>query len=45
MLQEFCKKLMEVMGVASPEVQSEMVTALPDIVDDPQHDDAAMLLK
>ncbi len=44
-LQEFCSKLMEVVGAASPEVQREIVTALPHIVDDPQHGEAAILLK
>ncbi len=36
---------MEVVGAASPEVQREIVTALPHIVDDPQHGEAAILLK
>lgn len=43
--QEFCGKLMEVVRVAPSELQREIVTCLPDIVDDPQHDDAAILLK
>ena len=43
--QELCAKLMEIVDVASPQMKTELVSALPDIIDDPQHDDAALQLK
>lgn len=45
LFQDLCKKLLEVVGVAPVEIQREVITAIPEILDDAQHDDAAMALK
>ena len=45
MSQDLCRKLLEVMGVAPVEIQREIVTAIPEILDDAEHNDAAMELK
>ena len=44
-VQELCAKLLEVVGVAPLEIQREIITALPEILDDAQHTDAATELK
>ncbi len=44
-VQEFCSKLTEVVDVVSMEIKREIISALPYIVDDPHHDEAAVLLK
>ena len=43
--QDLCDKLLEVVEIAPPEMKREIITALPEILDDPQHNDAAMKLK
>lgn len=36
---------METVKIATPQMKIELVSALPDIIDDPQHDEAAVQLK
>ena len=45
MIQELCAKLLEVMGIAPVELQREIVSAIPEILDDEQHNMAAAELK
>ncbi len=45
LLQDLCDKLLEIVEIAPPEMKREIVTALPEILEDPQHDDAAQKLK
>ncbi len=45
LLQDLCAKLLEVVGIAPLEIQREIVTAIPEILDDSQHNDAAVELK
>lgn len=40
-----CDKLLMVVEIAPHEMKREIITALPEILDDPQHDDAAHKLK
>lgn len=44
-LQELATKLMELVSVAPVEVQRDIVTSLPEILEDSQHDDIARELK
>ena len=44
-LQELCSNLLQIVDGAPADIQREIVTALPEILDDPQHDDAAQQLK
>ena len=44
-VQDLCRELLEVMGVAQVEIQREIVTAIPEILDDAQHNTAAVELK
>lgn len=43
--QDLCEKLLQVVEIAPPEMQREIIVALPEILDDPQHNDAAQKLK
>ena len=43
--QDLCRELLEVVGVAQVEIQREIVTAIPEILDDAQHNTAAVELK
>jgi Fanconi anemia group D2 protein len=42
---DLCRELLEVVGVAPVEIQREIVTAIPEILDDAQHNNAALELK
>lgn len=44
-VQDLCRKLLEVVGVAPVEIQREIVTAIPEILDDAQHNNAGTELK
>ena len=44
-VQDLCRELLEVVGVAPVEIQREIVTAIPEILDDAQHNNAALELK
>lgn len=44
-LQELAKKLMELVSVAPVEVQRDIITSLPEILDDSQHNDVAKELR
>lgn len=44
-LQELATKLMELVSVAPVEVQRDIVTSLPEILEDSQHNDIARELK
>lgn len=43
--QELCSNLLQIVQVAPLEIQREIITALPEILDDPQHNDTAVELK
>ena len=43
--QELCSNLLQIVAAAPAEIQREIITALPEILDDPQHDDTARELK
>ena len=43
--QDLCEKLLQVVEIATPEMQREIIVALPEILDDPQHNEAAQKLK
>ena len=43
--QDLCDKLLEVVEIAPAEMQREIIVALPEILDDPQHNDVAQKLK
>lgn len=44
-LQEMATKLMELVSVAPVEVQRDIITSLPEILEDSQHNDIAKELK
>lgn len=44
-LQELATKLMELVSVAPVEVQRDIITSLPEMLDDSQHNDIARELK
>lgn len=44
-LQELATKLMELVSVAPVEVQRDIITSLPEILEDSQHNDIARELK
>lgn len=44
-LQELATKLMELVSVAPVEVQRDIITSLPEILEDSQHNDVARELK
>lgn len=44
-LQELAAKLMELVSVAPVEVQRDIITSLPEILEDSQHNDIARELK
>lgn len=44
-LQELAVKLMELVSVAAVEVQRDIITSLPEILEDSQHNDIARELK
>ena len=44
-LQELCRELLEVVAGAPVEIQREIVMAIPEILDDAQHNNAASELK
>lgn len=44
-LQEVASKLMELVSVAPVEVQRDIITSLPEILEDSQHNDIARELK
>lgn len=44
-IQELCQKLLEIVNVAPLEIQREIVMAIPEILDDAQHNSAAIQLK
>ena len=37
LLKELCEKLLELVGAASPATQQAIITALPEVLDDSQH--------
>lgn len=45
LLQELATKLMELVSVAPVEVQRDIITSLPEILEDSQHNDIAKELK
>lgn len=45
LLQELATKLMELVSVAPVEVQRDIITSLPEILEDSQHNDVAKELK
>ena len=44
-MQELCSNLLQIVEAAPVDIQREIITALPEIIDDPQHDDTAKELK
>ena len=42
---DLCDKLLEIVEIAPHEMKREIITALPEILDDPQHNDVAQKLK
>lgn len=44
-LQELAKKLMELVSVTPVEVQRDIITSLPEMLEDSQHNDVARELK
>lgn len=44
-IQELATKLMELVSVAPVEVQRDIITSLPEILEDSQHNDVARELK
>lgn len=44
-LQELATKLMDVVSAAPVEIQRDIITSLPEILEDSQHDDIARQLK
>ena len=44
-VKELATKLMELVSVAPVEVQRDVITSLPEILDDSQHNDVARELK
>lgn len=45
MKQELSKKLLEILNVASVDVQKEVMACIPDIVEDSEHSDVAKKLR
>lgn len=43
--QDLCSQLLEVAGIAPVGVQREIITSLPEILEDSQHNDTAKELK
>ena len=44
-VQELCSNLLQIVEAAPLDIQREIITALPEILDDPQHNDTARQLK
>lgn len=44
-LQEVTEKMLEIIGIVSLDIQREIITCLPDVVEDSEHADVATALR